>query len=71
MPPSAWQTFIALITDEAFSLNAQALLWENPRHKASAGTLWRPCGLSCNFVVEAKVWLDDRKFSSLQRTDRE
>jgi transposase len=28
-------------------------------------------GLCCNFVVEAKVGLDDRKFSSLQRTDRE
>ncbi len=27
--------------------------------------------LCCNFVVEAKVGLDDRKFSSLQRTDRE
>ena len=27
--------------------------------------------MCCNFVVEPKVGLDDRKFSSSQRTDRE
>ena len=31
----------------------------------------RPGGMCCNFVVEPKVGVDDRKFSSSQRTDRE
>jgi uncharacterized cupin superfamily protein len=28
-------------------------------------------GMCCNFVVEPEVGVDDRKFSSSQRTDRE
>jgi hypothetical protein len=28
-------------------------------------------GMGCNFVVEPKVGVDDRKFSVSQRTDRE
>jgi hypothetical protein len=28
-------------------------------------------GKCCKFVVEAKCWVDDRQFSSSQRTDRE
>ena len=29
-----------------------------------------PYGVCCNFAVEPKVGVDDRKFSSSQRTDR-
>jgi hypothetical protein len=35
---------------------------------STIGSMGRMC---CNFVVELKVWVDDRKLSSSQRTDRE
>ena len=38
------------------------------KHLCGSGSILRMC---CKFVVEAKVWADDRKFSSSQRTDRE
>jgi len=55
--------FIAVRTQ-----HADAFTWpeSSPHPPATLGE-----GMCCNFVVEPKVGVNDRKFSSSQRTDRE
>ena len=55
------EAMVAWLDSNAWGLESEAL---------GAGAV-RVVGMCCNFVVEPKVGVDDRKFSSSQRTDRE
>jgi len=67
----AFITIEELLESGREELKRKLLSPATPRQPLTAKGVGRHGGMCCNFVVEPKDGVDDRKFGSSQRTDRE